>query len=69
MGDLRILRHAIFHAKSNIRPEEHKRLKVIGAMFPSSTPIHISYDNMHKLFVLIKKGLRSPNVFMAWHQG
>lgn len=55
MGDLRILRHAILHAKSRIRQEEHKRLKIIGAMFPASTPIHISYDDMHQLFVLIKQ--------------
>ncbi len=28
MGDMRILRHAILHAKSCIRSEEHRRLKV-----------------------------------------
>lgn len=55
MGDLRILRHAILHAKSSIRPDEHKRLKIVGSMFPPSTPIHISYDDMHQLFVLIKQ--------------
>ena len=55
MGDFRILRHAILHAKSSIRPDEHKRLKVVGSMFPPSTPIHISYDDMHQLFVLIKQ--------------
>ncbi|WMI72121.1 hypothetical protein RBH88_03205 [Aminobacterium sp. MB27-C1] len=55
MGDLRILRHAILHAKSNIRPDEHRRLKVVGSRFPPSTLIHISYDDMHQLFVLIKQ--------------
>lgn len=55
MGNLRILRHAILHAKSSICPEEHRRLKVVGQMFPPSTPIHISYDDMHRLFVLIKQ--------------
>lgn len=55
MGDLRILRHAILHAKSAIRPDEHKRLKVVGAMFPVNSPIHISYEDMHRIFVLIKQ--------------
>ncbi len=55
MGDMRILRHAILHAKSSIRPEEHKRLKVLRSMFPPGIPIHISYENMHRLFVLIKQ--------------
>jgi len=55
MGDVRILRHAILHAKSIIRPKEHRRLKIVGSMFPPSTPIHISYDDMHRLFVLIKQ--------------
>ena len=55
MGDMRILRHAILHAKSTIRPEEHKRLKIVGSMFPSSAPIHISYEDMHQLFILIKQ--------------
>lgn len=55
MGDMRILRHAILHAKSIIRPEEHRRLKVISSMFSSDQPIHISYEDMHRLFVLIKQ--------------
>jgi hypothetical protein len=55
MGDMRILRHAILHAKSQIRPEEHRRLKILGSMFPPSSPIHISYEDMHRLFILIKQ--------------
>jgi hypothetical protein len=55
MGDMRILRHAILHAKSSIRPEEHRRLKVIGPMFPPSTPLKIAYEDMHRLFVVIKQ--------------
>jgi hypothetical protein len=55
MGDLRILRHAILHAKSNLRSEEHRRLKVVASMFPPDAPITISYESMHRLFVLIKQ--------------
>ena len=42
MGDLRILRHAILHAKSSIRPDEHRRLKVVGSMFPPCTSPEIA---------------------------
>jgi hypothetical protein len=55
MGDMRILRHAILHAKGVVRPEEHRRLKVLSSMFLPNTPIHISYEDMHRLFVLIKQ--------------
>jgi hypothetical protein len=55
MGDMRILRHAILHAKSVVRLEEHRRLKVLGAMFSPGAPISISYADMHRLFVLIKQ--------------
>ena len=55
MGDLRILRHAILHAKSILRLEEHRRLKVVSSMFPEDGSITFSYENMHRLFVLIKQ--------------
>ena len=55
MGDMRILRHAILHAKGVVRAEEQRRLKVLTSMFLPDTPIHISYEDMHHLFVLIKQ--------------
>ena len=55
MGDMRILRHAILHARSVLKPEEHGRLKVVGSMFPAGEVIFVPYDDMHKLFVLIKQ--------------
>lgn len=55
MGDMRILRHAVLHAKSIIHPKEHRRLKVLGSMFPANQTIHISYENIHRLFILIKQ--------------
>lgn len=55
MGDLRILRHAILHAKATLRSEEHRRLKVVGAMFPQEEEIRLGYEDMHRLFVLIKR--------------
>lgn len=55
MGDMRILRHAILHAKSIVSPEEHRRMKVLRPMFPPNTFVNISYEDMHRLFVLIKQ--------------
>ncbi len=59
MGDLRIVRHAILHAKAIICPKEHKRLKKLQTMFPSETSIQISYEDMHQIAILIKQGLAS----------
>lgn len=55
MGDLRIMRHAILHAKAILRAEEHRRLRVVGDMFPQEEEIRLEYEDMHRLFVLIKR--------------
>lgn len=64
MGDLRILRHAILHAKSCIKLSEHRRLKVLGDMFPPDEIIFIGYEDMHRLFVLIKQDC--ARLMYAW---
>jgi hypothetical protein len=55
MGDLRILRNIILHAKGNVRPEKHRDLKKLGDLFVVDQPVHISYESMHQIFVLIKQ--------------
>lgn len=55
MGDLRTIRHAILHAKSMLRPDKHKALKVLGPLFQVDRPLHVGYDDMHKIFVLVKR--------------
>ena len=55
MGDLRLLRHDILHNKGILRPKYHKRLKKLGDMFIADKPVHISYESMHRIFVLIKQ--------------
>lgn len=55
MGDLRILRNVILHAKGIMRPEKHKELKRLSDMFIVDQPVHISYESMHRIFVLIKQ--------------
>lgn len=55
MGDLRILRHIILHAKGIISLEKHRELKKLGDLFFANQPIHISYKSMHKIFIRIKQ--------------
>ena len=55
MGDLRILRNVILHAKGIIRPDKHRELKKLSDMFTVDQPVHISYESMHKIFILIKQ--------------
>jgi hypothetical protein len=55
MGDLRILRNIILHEKGIISSEKYKKLSKLADMFAINTPVHISYENMHGIFVLIKQ--------------
>lgn len=55
MGDLRILRNAILHSKGIIRPEKYKDLKKLSDMFVVDQPVHVSYEGIHRIFVLIKQ--------------
>lgn len=55
MGDLRILRNVILHAKGIMRAEKHKDLKKLNGMFVVDQPVHISYEGMHQIFILIKQ--------------
>lgn len=55
MGDLRIVRHAVLHAKGVLAKEEHRRLKVLGGMFPAEQLIKPGYEEMHQIFVYMKR--------------
>lgn len=55
MGDLRILRHAILHAKGAVCRAEHRRLKVLGHLAPVGEQIHLPHEAMQNVFVLIKQ--------------
>lgn len=55
MGDLRVLRNVILHSKSILRPDKHKELKQLGTMFTPNRSLHISYENMHQIFILSKQ--------------
>ncbi len=55
MGDLRILRNVILHSKGIIRPEKYIDLKKLSNMFVVDQPVHVSYEGMHRILVLIKQ--------------
>ena len=59
MGDLRILRNVILHAKGIMHLSKHNNLKKLSDMFVVGQPIHIPYENMHQIFVLIKQDCAS----------
>jgi hypothetical protein len=55
MGDLRIIRNVILHSKGIIRHDKHKDLKLLREMFAVGQPVYISYEDIHKIFILIKQ--------------
>ncbi|GAB62149.1 MAG: hypothetical protein DWB56_13505 [Candidatus Jettenia sp.] len=55
MGDLRILRNVILHAKGIMRADKHKDLQKIKDLFGIDEPIHLPYEVMHKIFILVKQ--------------
>ena len=55
MGDLRIVRNAILHAKGIMTEEKHKSLKLLGSEVLANRSIEIPYEAMHRIFVLIKQ--------------
>jgi len=55
MGDLRVLRNVILHAKSVMRSDKHAELKQLGGLFAIDEPVALSYENMHKIFVAVKQ--------------
>jgi hypothetical protein len=57
MGDLRLVRHAILHARGILRRDKHQKLKKLRSMFPLDEPVKITYDSMHQIFILIKQDL------------
>ncbi len=69
MVDLRVLRNVILHSKGVVKSDKYKSLKLIKDMFTPNEEITMTYNDMHKIFVLIKQDcakrlfnwLRIPN--------
>ncbi len=57
MGDIRILRNSILHEKSIIRADKIKGIKKINDLITVNEEIHFPYEEIHKIFVLIKQDL------------
>jgi len=56
MGDLRFVRHSVLHYKGIMTFEtKSQNFKMLGDMFPVGRSIHIPFENMHRLFMLIKQ--------------
>ncbi len=57
LGDLRILRKAIVHAKGIISIQEHAKLKKMGLFIKPGAKLVLTHDQMHSVFVLIKNAI------------
>lgn len=55
MGDLRILRNVILHARGILRPDKHAELRKLGGLFAADQPLNLSYETMHTIFVAVKQ--------------
>jgi hypothetical protein len=55
MGDLRILRNVILHARGILRSDKHAELKKLGGLFGADETLNLSYETMHSLFVALKQ--------------
>lgn len=64
MGDLRIIRNVILHSKGIIRLDKYNSLKKLKDMFTVDKPVHVSYENMHQIFVFIKQDC--ANMLFEW---
>jgi hypothetical protein len=57
LGDLRILRKSIVHNRGMIDAAEHGKLKVLQYVCEPNTKISLTHDQMHKIFVEVKKAI------------
>jgi hypothetical protein len=57
MGDLTIIRNAILQSNAIIKSKEYKRMRSLTNIFVEDRVIFVPYENMHKIFYLIKQDL------------
>ncbi len=57
MGDLRIVRHVVLHAKAKINRKEFGRMKRLMDIFEPEMEINVNYDDKHKIFNRVKQDL------------
>jgi hypothetical protein len=56
VGDLRLIRNIILHAKGIVREDKHQEFKKIKDMFTVDQKIVLTNDNVHQIFVRLKQG-------------
>jgi hypothetical protein len=57
LGDLRILRNVIVHNAGMTTAAEHAKLKTISDICKPDATISLTHDQMHKVFVEVKKAI------------
>lgn len=56
-GDIRILRKMIIHNKGILSKNEYAKIKTIKELVQPNTKINFTHDEMHKLFIHMKRGI------------
>lgn len=56
MGDLRLLRNVILHAKGIVRTNSLAGMKKIGVLCTIDEPLYVSFEKMKQIFVWIHQG-------------
>lgn len=57
LGDLRIVRNCIIHENGKISTAKFKKLKVMTELFVAELQINLTYEKMHRLFILMKQAI------------
>lgn len=57
MGDLRLLRNAIIHNKGILPASDHAKMTKLKDLVRPGERVTLSYDEMHGLFVQVKKAI------------
>jgi hypothetical protein len=56
MGDLRLLRNLVLHAKGIVRADSLAGMKKIGGWCTVDEPLYVSFERMKQIFVWIHQG-------------
>jgi hypothetical protein len=57
LGDLRVFRNAIVHHKGIMTSADHASLKTLASLSEPNGKISLTHDQMHKLFIEVKKAI------------
>lgn len=64
MAELTTVRNAILHHRSIMTADKFKKLHKLSSIFPDGQEVFADYDNMHRIFYLIKQDI--ARLYLGW---